>query len=93
MIESKSPWGGPSATIKTHHNVGGLPKQMRVKLIEPLMELFKDEFPDNYRNAMDLVFKGHDPRIDADFWDERSKLEDGFEAVYNILQGLYIGKK
>lgn len=43
VIESKSPWGGPSATIKTHHNVGGLPKRMRFKLIEPLKELFKDE--------------------------------------------------
>jgi GMP synthase (glutamine-hydrolysing) len=43
VIESKSPWGGPSATIKTHHNVGGLPKRMRFELIEPLRELFKDE--------------------------------------------------
>jgi len=43
VIESKSPWGGPSATIKTHHNVGGLPKRMRFQLIEPLRELFKDE--------------------------------------------------
>jgi len=43
VIESRSPWGGPSATIKTHHNVGGLPKRMRFELIEPLRELFKDE--------------------------------------------------
>ncbi|MFH0732382.1 MAG: glutamine-hydrolyzing GMP synthase [Candidatus Omnitrophota bacterium] len=43
VIESKSPLGGPSATIKTHHNVGGLPKNLRFKLIEPLKELFKDE--------------------------------------------------
>lgn len=34
---------GPSATIKTHHNVGGLPKRMRLKLVEPLRMLFKDE--------------------------------------------------
>jgi GMP synthase PP-ATPase subunit len=34
---------GPSATIKTHHNVGGLPSNMRFKLAEPLRELFKDE--------------------------------------------------
>ena len=34
---------GPSATIKTHHNVGGLPERMKLKLIEPLRELFKDE--------------------------------------------------
>ncbi len=43
LIESRSPLGGPSATIKTHHNVGGLPKGMRLKLIEPLKFLFKDE--------------------------------------------------
>ncbi|MBI3291710.1 MAG: glutamine-hydrolyzing GMP synthase [Elusimicrobia bacterium] len=43
VIESHSPFGGPSATIKTHHNVGGLPKRMRFKLVEPLRFLFKDE--------------------------------------------------
>ncbi len=43
VIESISPIGGPSATIKSHHNVGGLPKDMKFKLVEPLRELFKDE--------------------------------------------------
>jgi GMP synthase (glutamine-hydrolysing) len=43
VIESVSPKGGPSATIKTHHNVGGLPERLPFKLIEPLRELFKDE--------------------------------------------------
>jgi len=43
VIESRSAFGGPSATIKTHHNVGGLPKKMNLKLVEPLKELFKDE--------------------------------------------------
>jgi len=43
VIESRSAFGGPSATIKTHHNVGGLPKKMNLKLIEPLKFLFKDE--------------------------------------------------
>src|SRR5690606_32570518 len=43
VIESVSAKGGPSATIKTHHNVGGLKPGMRFKLIEPLRELFKDE--------------------------------------------------
>ena len=43
VIESVSAKGGASATIKTHHNVGGLPKDMKFKLIEPLRELFKDE--------------------------------------------------
>ncbi len=43
VIESVSPTGGPSATIKSHHNVGGLPAHMRLRLVEPLRELFKDE--------------------------------------------------
>lgn len=43
VIESISPIGGPSATIKSHHNVGGLPEQLGFELIEPLRELFKDE--------------------------------------------------
>ena len=43
VIESVSPRGGPSVTIKTHHNVGGLKPGMKFKLIEPLRELFKDE--------------------------------------------------
>ena len=43
VIESYSPRGGPSVTIKTHHNVGGLKPEMKFKLIEPLRELFKDE--------------------------------------------------
>jgi GMP synthase (glutamine-hydrolysing) len=43
VIESVSFSGGPSVTIKSHHNVGGLPTRMRLKLIEPLRELFKDE--------------------------------------------------
>ena len=43
VIESVSFTGGPSVTIKSHHNVGGLPERMRLKLVEPLRELFKDE--------------------------------------------------
>ena len=43
VIESVSSTGGPSATIKSHHNVGGLPERMHMKLVEPLRELFKDE--------------------------------------------------
>jgi len=43
VIESVSAFGGPSAVIKTHHNVGGLPERMNLKLIEPLRFLFKDE--------------------------------------------------
>ncbi len=57
VIESVSFTGGPSVTIKSHHNVGGLPERMNMKLVEPLRELFKDEvrvlgrelgLPDNF---------------------------------------------
>ena len=43
VIESVSFTGGPSVTIKSHHNVGGLPARMKMELVEPLRELFKDE--------------------------------------------------
>jgi GMP synthase (glutamine-hydrolysing) len=46
VIESVSFAGGPSVTIKSHHNVGGLPDRMNLKLVEPLRELFKDEVRD-----------------------------------------------
>ena len=43
VIESVSASGGPSVTIKSHHNVGGLPDYMKLKVVEPLKSLFKDE--------------------------------------------------
>jgi GMP synthase (glutamine-hydrolysing) len=43
VIESQSAFGGPTAVIKSHHNVGGLPKKMKLRLLEPLKYLFKDE--------------------------------------------------
>jgi GMP synthase (glutamine-hydrolysing) len=43
VIESVSAFGGPTSVIKSHHNVGGLPRKMKLKLIEPLRYLFKDE--------------------------------------------------
>ncbi len=43
VIESISPFGGPTSVIKSHHNVGGLPEKMNLKLVEPLKYLFKDE--------------------------------------------------
>jgi GMP synthase (glutamine-hydrolysing) len=43
VIESQSATGGPSSVIKSHHNVGGLPERMKLRLLEPLRELFKDE--------------------------------------------------
>ena len=43
IIESQSAFGGPTSVIKSHHNVGGLPSKMKLKLVEPLKYLFKDE--------------------------------------------------
>ncbi len=43
VVESVSAFGGPTVTIKSHHNVGGLPERMKMKLVEPVRELFKDE--------------------------------------------------
>ena len=59
VIESKSVKGAPSAKIKSHHNVGGLPKKLNFKLIEPLKELFKDEVRilGSKLNVPDFYFK------------------------------------
>jgi len=51
VIESVSPFGGPSARIKTHHNVGGLPEKLNLTLIEPFRFLFKDEVRDVAREV------------------------------------------
>ncbi len=51
MIESVSIAGNPASLIKTHHNVGGLPERMKLKLIEPLRELFKDEVRARWHRA------------------------------------------
>jgi len=55
VIESVSLTGGPSVTIKSQHNVGGLPARMNMKLIEPLRELFKDEVRDLGRVAGRII--------------------------------------
>ena len=59
VIESVSAFGGPSATIKSHHNVGGLPKTLKLKLVEPLRDLFKDEVRiiGKHLNLPDVVLK------------------------------------
>jgi GMP synthase (glutamine-hydrolysing) len=60
-IESASV-GGPSTTIKTHHNVGGLPKRMKLELVEPLRDLFKDEVRRVGRElGLDPMFLGRHP--------------------------------
>jgi GMP synthase (glutamine-hydrolysing) len=62
VIESVSFTGGPSVTIKSHHNVGGLPERMNMKLIEPLRELFKDEVRELGRElGLPEVFVGRHP--------------------------------
>jgi len=61
VIESISPFKGPSAKIKTHHNVGGLPEKMKFKLVEPFKFLFKDEVRKVARklNLPDFIVKRH----------------------------------
>jgi len=62
VIESVSFTGGPSVTIKSHHNVGGLPERMDLKLVEPLRELFKDEVRDLGRElGLPANFVGRHP--------------------------------
>src|SRR3979411_909078 len=62
VIESVSFTGGPSVTIKSHHNVGGLPARMNMKLVEPLRELFKDEVRVRGRElGLPEIFVGRHP--------------------------------
>jgi GMP synthase (glutamine-hydrolysing) len=62
VIESVSARGGPSQVIKSHHNVGGLPETMKLKLVEPLRELFKDEVRALGRElGLDAAFVGRHP--------------------------------
>ncbi|MEN3930578.1 glutamine-hydrolyzing GMP synthase [Microvirga sp. W0021] len=62
VIESVSFTGGPSVTIKSHHNVGGLPERMNMQLVEPLRELFKDEVRKlGYELGLPEIFVGRHP--------------------------------
>jgi GMP synthase (glutamine-hydrolysing) len=83
VIESISPTGGPSRKIKSHHNVGGLPTHMHLKLIEPLRELFKDEareigrqlgLPDNIIQRQPFPGPGLAVRIIGEITMERLEL-------------------
>ncbi len=83
VIESLSPIDGPSATIKSHHNVGGLPDDLHFKLIEPVRELFKDEvralgrelnMPDNIIDRQPFPGPGMAVRIVGDVTEERVEL-------------------
>jgi len=91
VIESVSFTGGPSVTIKSHHNVGGLPKRMRMKLVEPLRELFKDEVRDLGRElGMPEAIVGRHPfpgpglaiRIPGAVTREKADLLRRVDAIY-----------
>ncbi|MCA1955754.1 glutamine-hydrolyzing GMP synthase [Zymomonas sp.] len=91
VIESVSFLGGPSVTIKSHHNVGGLPERMNMKLVEPLRELFKDEVRDLGRElGMPDVFVDRHPfpgpglaiRIPGEVTKERCDILRKADAVY-----------
>ena len=91
VIESVSFTGGPSVTIKSHHNVGGLPARMNLKLVEPLRELFKDEVRALGRElGMPQHFIGRHPfpgpglaiRIPGDITEEKLEILRKADAVF-----------
>lgn len=91
VIESVSFSGGPSVTIKSHHNVGGLPERMNMKLVEPLRELFKDEVRALGRElGLPDVFVGRHPfpgpglaiRIPGDITREKLDILRKADAIY-----------
>jgi GMP synthase (glutamine-hydrolysing) len=91
VIESVSFTGGPSVTIKSHHNVGGLPERMNMELVEPLRELFKDEVRDLGRElGLPDAFVGRHPfpgpglaiRIPGEVTKERCDILRKADAIY-----------
>ncbi len=91
VIESVSFTGGPSVTIKSHHNVGGLPARMNMKLVEPLRELFKDEvralgrelgLPPDLVNRHPFPGPGLAIRIPGNITKEKLDLLRQVDAVY-----------
>jgi GMP synthase (glutamine-hydrolysing) len=91
VIESVSFSGGPSATIKSHHNVGGLPERMRLKLIEPLRELFKDEvralgrelgLPSAFVNRHPFPGPGLAIRVPGEVTEEKLAILRRADAIY-----------
>ncbi|HWY16176.1 MAG TPA: glutamine-hydrolyzing GMP synthase [Rhizomicrobium sp.] len=91
VIESVSPLGGPSVTIKSHHNVGGLPARMRMKLVEPLRELFKDEvrvlgrelgLPESFVGRHPFPGPGLAIRIPGDVTNEKLEVLRQADTIY-----------
>ncbi len=91
VIESVSFIGGPSVTIKSHHNVGGLPERMNMDLVEPLRELFKDEVRDLGRElGLHEDFVGRHPfpgpglaiRIPGEITREKADILRKADAIY-----------
>jgi GMP synthase (glutamine-hydrolysing) len=91
VIESVSFTGGPSVTIKSHHNVGGLPERMNMKLVEPLRELFKDEvralgrelgLPDAFVGRHPFPGPGLAIRIPGEVTKERCDILRKADAIY-----------
>ncbi len=91
VIESISFAGGPSATIKSHHNVGGLPARMNLKLIEPLRELFKDEvralgrelgLPESFVGRHPFPGPGLGIRILSDITEEKLAILRKADVIY-----------
>jgi GMP synthase (glutamine-hydrolysing) len=91
VIESVSFTGGPSVTIKSHHNVGGLPERMNMKLVEPLRELFKDEVRELGRElGLPDAFVGRHPfpgpglaiRIPGDITKDKCDILRKADAIY-----------
>ena len=91
VIESVSFTGGPSVTIKSHHNVGGLPERMGMKLVEPLRELFKDEVRELGRElGLPPSFVGRHPfpgpglaiRIPGEITREKVAILQEADAIY-----------
>ncbi|MEH3107176.1 MAG: glutamine-hydrolyzing GMP synthase [Sphingomonas fennica] len=101
VIESVSFTGGPSVTIKSHHNVGGLPDRMNMQLVEPLRELFKDEvralgrelgLPDAFVGRHPFPGPGLAIRIPGEVTRERCDILRKADAIYLEeirLAGLY----
>ncbi len=91
VIESVSFDGGPSVTIKSHHNVGGLPERMKLKLVEPLRELFKDEvralgrelgLPDHFVGRHPFPGPGLAIRIPGEVTKEKADILRKADAIY-----------